>query len=69
MDDPESPHDGWVCIKGPRPDPVAVDGTWKLSDKVGWFELSHLTSTSPDESQYLLTLGNDGNVKSCIRVK
>ena len=69
VDDPESPHDGWVMVVGPKPDPVAMAGTWKSSDDIGWVELTHLAEVGEDETQYLLTLKADGSVASCVRVK
>lgn len=69
IDDPESPHDAWVQIIAPKPDPVRLDGTWKNTEAIGWIEYSHLRPIIANERQYLMTLNEDGSVKSCVRVR
>ena len=70
LDDPESPHDGFVTIKGPKPDPVKTDGTWKSSGKVGWIELAHMGEVAPNEHEYKLIVdAATGAVKSCVMVR
>lgn len=70
IDDPESPHDGFVTIVGPKPNPVALNGTWKTTGKVGWIEYAHLTPIGANEFEYRLIVdAGTGDIKSCIRVR
>ena len=67
VDNPESPHDGMVTILGPKPDPVANDGTWKATGRVGWCKLARLTEIDPNEMQWLMTL--KAGTMSITRIK
>lgn len=57
-------HDGWAPIAGPE----GLGPTWRFTGKEGWVELAHTISVTEKESQYLLTLSEDGSVVSCVRV-
>ncbi len=56
--------DGWAPIVGPGD----LGPTWKATKKQGWVEIAHTVLVSDKETQYLLTLGESGEVLSCVRL-
>ena len=71
LDDPESPHDGNVLVKGPVMSSfIQTDGTYRSTKQFPWVELSHLQETAPNEHEYKLIVDAvTGAVKSCVMVR